>query len=927
MKFYFCKSLPTLIIAVCVLCLLGVSCRKKVEYRIGVSQCSDDDWRELMNEEIAREIMFHPEAVVEIRSGHDDNAVQEADIRYFIDNGFDIILASPNEAAALTPVITEAYESGIPVVTFDRNVSGREYTAFQGADNADIGREAARYAARLLPGGGTAIELYGLPGSTPAGERSRGFHDVVDSETGIRIVASEHADWNYDRAFAVADSLFAIYPDVSLVYAHNDRMALGASAAAARRGIRPYIIGVDAAPDIGMKAVKEGKIDATFLYPTEGEQLIRTAMAILEEKPYDTLLMFPASPAVDRSNVDLLLRQNGELAKETEHMKELKVEIDNYWSRHSLQTAFLYTAIAALVLVCVVLFLVLRAFWQHRRHREQLLEKTRLLQQQRDLEKDLNRQLEEAIQSKLLFFTHVSHDLRTPLTLISEPVEELVKAPNLTDSQRTLMRIADKNVKILHRLINQILDFRKFENGKLDVNLEEASPALYAREWTEGFRTLAAKHRLDYRVDIRVSDDFTMAFDAEKLERVVFNLLSNAFKFTPDKGWVEFRMALEGKEPALRLVVTVADSGRGIPAENLKDVFTRFYRADKARAGGWGLGLSLAKAFVELHGGSITVESEENVGTKFTVSLPVRHTDVKADVETREESLREAGRSAATVAGLLDKVEGPALPSELPDLKEEEGKPRVLVIDDHDDVRLLVAEILKDSYQVIGASGGGEGVRMAARYVPDVVVCDVMMPGIDGIETCRTIKGEISTSHIPVLMLTACSLDEQRVEGYESGADGYMSKPFNGDVLRARIASLISNRKRVLEVYGSAASAVAPAPEGPRRDAEDEFYRRFLDIVKAEMGQPELSVDRLAERMGMGRSQFYRKIKALTGLSPVELLRDMRLKRARDLLLSTDKSVSEIAYEVGFSTPAYFTKCYREVFSETPSALRDRMKK
>lgn len=354
-------------------------CRKEPTYRIGVSQCSEDDWRQLMNEEIEREIMFHPEATVEIRSADDSNDKQISDIRYFIESGFDIIIAAPNEADALTPIISEAYDKGIPVLLFDRNVNGDKYTAFQGADNAAIGSAAARYAHMLLPSGGNVIELEGLPGSTPTIERARGFHNVTDSVGNMEIVASVAANWNYDDARRVADSLLSLHPDAALVYAHNDRMAIGAADAARSRGLHPYIIGIDAAPTIGMKAVDEGKIDATFLYPTEGEELVRTALAILNGEDYEKKLLTPATPAINRDNVKLLLHQVKELNDETAQLKQLKGELDTYWSQHNSQTAFLYAIVAALILMCIVLFLVVRAFWDHRRRQAELMEKNRQL--------------------------------------------------------------------------------------------------------------------------------------------------------------------------------------------------------------------------------------------------------------------------------------------------------------------------------------------------------------------------------------------------------------------------------------------------------------------------------------------------------------------------------------------------------------------
>ena len=443
-------------------------CREQKHYRIGVSQCSRDDWRNKMNDEIYREIMFHPEAEVEIRSADDSNEKQIADIRYFMDNGFDIIIAAPNEAEAITPVIKEVYESGMPVIIFDRDINGDYYTASIGVDNEAIGRSAAQYAASLTGKGGRVIEIRGRHDSSPATGRHEGFVTEA-ARAGLEIVASAYGDWNYEDATVAADSLFNIYKDIDLVYAHNDRMAIAASEVARRHGLDLKVIGIDAAPEIGIRAVADGVIDATFFYPTEGYGLIRTALDILEGRPYERNGRWPLSSAVDKSNADILLLQSQSLKEETDKIKLLKTQVDDYWDRHSAQTSLFYAVIAILVLLCSIIFMMLRAFWLHKRHQRELMEQNHLLEQQRETEKALNEQLNVATQSKLIFFTNVSHDLRTPLTLIAEPVEQLAEADNLTPQQRTLMKIANKNVKILRRLINQILDFRTYENGKLNV--------------------------------------------------------------------------------------------------------------------------------------------------------------------------------------------------------------------------------------------------------------------------------------------------------------------------------------------------------------------------------------------------------------------------------------------------------------------------
>lgn len=891
------------------------SCREEKHYRIGISQCSQDDWRSKMNDEIHREIMLHPEAEVEIRSADDSNEKQIADIRYFKENDFDIIIAAPNEADAITPIIKEVYESGIPVIVFDRDINGNTYTANQGVDNYGIGTAAAQYAYSITGDKAKVIEIYGLAGSTPAIQRHNGFVDEA-AKLRMDIIDSAHGNWNYEDAAVVADSLLSLHPDVDLIYAHNDRMAIGASEMAQKKGMDVKVIGIDATPEIGIKAVADGIIDATFLYPTEGYKLIRTALAILEGKPFERETTLPVSSAVDKTNADILLLQNESLKEESAKIKLLKSQVDDYWNRHSAQTTLFYAAIVILVLLFGLLFMVLRAFWLHKRHQKELVEQNKLLAQQRDTEKKLNEQLNAATQSKLVFFTNVSHDLRTPLTLIAEPVEQLEMADYLTPQHHALIKIASKNVKILRRLINQILDFRKYENGKLTVNLSEVHIAELMRDWTESFNAIARKRDIKLNVDILIDSSVTLAIDVEKIERVFFNLMSNAFKYTADNGKIHLVCSCDDSQ----LIFSVEDTGQGIAVEDLGNIFDRFYQVDKIHPNGSGIGLSLAKAFIELHGGSINVESILGKGSKFTVTLPVRH--VSENAATNVSRMITDSEVNAELGNI-----------ELETVNDGDDKPLLLIIDDNADIRKMIRELLSADYRIIEAANGKDGIRLASKYVPDLIICDVMMPVMDGLECCRRIKDEITTSHIPVLMLTACAMDEQRIQGYESGADGYLSKPFNSKMMSMRCENLIENRKRIKNLLGATQEVKASAPKAEERpaapdvqpDIDNEFYARFVEHVNKEMGNPDLNIDTLAAKMGIGRSQFYRKIKAHTNYSPVELLRKMRLTKARELLATTDRSISEIAYGVGFSAPAYFTRVFREMFDESPSEMRTRL--
>lgn len=903
----------------CLLITLS-ACRENKTYRIGISQCSVDDWRSKMNGEIEREIMFHPEASIEILSAHDDSNEQIEHLNYFIDNRFDIILVAPNEAKTLAPVVSRAFNSGIPVLVFDRNIydndDEEDYTAFQGADNIDIGRQVARHALAVAQGPLEILEIYGLPGSTPAEERHQGFLETLETSGNNFDLISVVGNWNSEDAYQAAKEALENAPATNIIFAHNDRMAIAASKAATELGMKPYIIGIDAAPEIGMAAVHDGVINATFLYPTEGAALIRTAIAILEEEPFNKKILFMAPPAVTKDNVDVLLRQNAELINETSHLELLQSELNDYWQKHTAQRILLGAVITILLLSFGVIFAILKAVWTHKTHRMALAEQNVRLEQQKAELISLNNQLNEATQSKLMFFTNVSHDLRTPITLIAEPVEQLAKADNLTKEQHTLINLANKNVHILKRLVNQILDFRKYEHGKLDLNLTEVDLSKLLADWISVFSPVARRRHINLTLDLPADKETILAIDAEKIERVFFNLVSNAFKYSPDNATI----AVSCHFDASNAVISVSDTGKGIANKDIKNLFDRFFQVENVHPTGSGIGLSLVKAFVEMHGGTISVESELGKGSCFTVILPVRHVADKA-------SDFEKTINTDDVEKELDIPE-----TTIPEI--DTAKPVLLVIDDNRDILNLLQQVLADEYNVITAADGRQGLKMATRYVPDVIICDVMMPVMDGLECCRSIKEELSTSHIPVIMLTACSMDEQKVQGFESGADGYIAKPFNTAVLKAQLKNMVENRRRIKNLWAGSTPLPEPAKETVRSEEklkksalpiDNEFYMKFINLVNKNMSDPDLSVDWLASELGLARSQFYRKIKALTNFSPVELIRTMRLKEARRLLTTTERSVSEVGFDVGFSSAAYFTKCFHEEYGETPSQLRERL--
>ena len=893
-----------------ILCLAGIlmSCTQKhTRYRIGVSQCSDDEWRHKMNNEIVREALFYDGVEVEIRTAKDNNRNQIADIKYFIDKKVDLLIVAPNEAAAITPVVEKAYRQGIPVVVIDRKSLSDKYTAFVGADNYEIGKDVGQYILNRLHGKGKVLEITGLEGSTPAMERHKGLTDVLKEEPGIEITASVDGAWLQSVAGEKMDSVFQTNKNIDLVFAQNDRMAIGAYLSARQQQLEKEMlfVGIDALPgkEYGVEQIINGVLDATFIYPTGGDKVVQVAMDILEKRPYerDTKL---STALVDKTNARVMQLQTDHITEQDGKIERLNNQVNEYLSRYSAQTMFLYACLIILLLFAALLAIIVRAYWTKNRMNMELSRQKKKLEEQRDQLISLSKQLEEATHAKLVFFTNVSHDFRTPLTLVADPVEQLLEDKTLTPRQQSLLKVVHKNVHILLRLVNQILDFRKYENDKLELVRANMNLRVQLQEWSHSFQTLALKKHIHFVLEVNDDRaDYLMAVDAEKMERVYFNLLSNAFKFTPENGTITVTLSTLTKEEGGRYArLVVADTGSGISVQHIRHIFDRFYQIDVNHAGS-GIGLALAKAFVELHGGEITVDSVEGKGTVFTVDIPMTVVE-----EPSADLVQEPRITQQTVVEELEDME---TEEQIPD----ENKECILIIDDNADVRDYVKSLLKEEYTVIEAPDGRAGLKKAMKYVPDAIICDVMMPVMDGLECCRKLKTELQTSHIPVMLLTACSLDEQRIQGFECGADSYISKPFNSKLLLVRLRNLMDNHKRLKQFFGDKTTL----SKEPVSDVDKGFVDRFRELIEENLADSELSVEDLGSKMGLSRVQLYRKIKALTNYSPNELVRIARLKKAASLLASSEKTISEITYEVGFTSPSYFTKCYKDYFGESPT--------
>ena len=712
--------------------LLASCSQDEKKYRIGVSQCSDDIWRDKQNSELQIGAYFHDNVELRFAVAYDSDERQIQQIDSLVGAGIDLLIVAPNQVSTISPAIDRAYDKGIPVIVFERKTNTKKYTAYMGADNYEMGHLMGEYIATRLNERGRIIEVMGLKGSSPAIERHNGFREAIAQHPGIQVVATLQGDWTEPTAYNTVKQWLDMNKGsekIDLVFGMNDRTAMGARKAFEEDGrTLPLFCGIDGLPgdNGGIRLVLDSLLDASYIYPTHGDQLLQLAVDILEGKPYEkeTKLM---SALVTQENARVLLMESEEIMRQSHNLEQLHEKASQYLDQLGNQRTLIFVALAAIFLLLALLVGIYMYYLQRARIQDERMQMER---------------------EQLDFYTQVSHELRTPLTLIQGPLDQLLRTNDFrtaSDNARELFTIVRRNTHHLTGLINKMLDAQT--------------------------------------------------------------------------------------------------------------------------------------------GGTVT--------------------DVNAHIETQNLASPEAAEN----------------------LKPDEDAPTVLIVDDNADIRTYLRSILQSKYSVLEAEDGQRGLELAREQVPDLIVSDVMMPVMNGLEFCQQVKKDIMSSHIPVILLTARALEKHQIEGYESGADAYITKPFSPELLLARIDNLLQSRHQLKDLWGmkpatepAAAPATVAAPAAT--PIEDAFISRFKKIVEERLSTSDLSVEDLAADMGLSRVQLYRKVKALTGSTPVDLLRKARLAQARKLLQESTLSVSEVAYQVGFASPSYFTKCYKDEFGTVPGEAR-----
>ncbi len=903
-------GLLLLLLALCAGCSsMG---RKEKKFVIGVSQCSMADvWRQAMISDMEVEASNHEEIELIVSDAALDNRTQIRQIKNFIKRKVDLLIISPNESEALTPVAVEAYRAGIPTIILDRKIKSDEYTTYIGADNYEIGHSVAMYVNSLLDGETTILELWGRRGSSSAEERHQGFRDALSLDPAV-TVRSLDGNWSYEEAFGKLSS-FPSPEEIDIVFAHNDRMALAARDAIERRDTalvnRIHFVGVDGllGDGLGVESVARGKLDASFYYPTGGGVAIKVAWLILSGEPFSKRYTLNTA-MIDKTNAGTLYLQSDRLTEYQRQIEKQRLHLSRLLSRYD----FLYSSLIIILTLAVLLggsaiYMVYTI--RKIRHQNRLLnERNQQIQRQKEELSVANRRIEQVTAQKLQFFTNVSHEIKTPLTLILGPLNKIVQeasADNFSDD----IRIVKKNAERLKRVIDQLLDFRKIESNKMGLRVSQTDLVAFIQDVRSYFNGLAQSKQIEYSF-IHPMDSLLVWVDMDKMEKILTNLLSNAFKFTPDQGRITIRLWEEDADA----FIAVEDNGEGIPPENLSSVFERFFTSGKDYSSGTGIGLHLTREFVLMHKGSIQVESEPGKRTVFTVRVPKGRSHF-------DESCVFVSSATELSSGVasLDTSKVKATLSRRYDYT-------ILVVEDDFDIRSYLEHELSANFRVRVAENGLQAVDILLKENISLVITDVMMPEMNGFELCRRVKSDMALSHIPVILLTALTDDSLRLYGVDEGADEYIQKPFLVEFVKLRVIKLLEERNRLRELFlKDYQSPAASSTEsiGNVKGMDSLFMRKFIALIEEKYSDPDFSIEKGSERLGLSRVHLYRKVKEVSGITPTDFLRDYRLKKASALLRQKTSTISEVAYATGFSSPAYFSKCFKAVYNITPTEFMD----
>jgi signal transduction histidine kinase/DNA-binding response OmpR family regulator len=882
---------------------------KTQHFTIGFSQCIGDDlWRKQMINEMKIEASFYDNVSLIIEDAHGNSELQVQQIQSLLNKKVNLLIISPNESKPVTPIAEKAYDQGTPTIIIDRKINSDKYSTFIGADNYAIGKYTAMFLGNRTKKKLKILEIWGLEGSSPAQERHKGFVEQLNFYPNFSLTGKVQGMWLKQVAYRQVKKLNQL-DQFDIIFGHNEEMAKGAFEAFRDRKIdvrNKIFVGVDAlqGKEGGIQAVIDKKLTATLLYPTGGGKAIHVALQILDGKKFEKEYMLNTA-IVDSSNARILQLQSAQINDYLGKIETQLNKLTNLDNKYNNQQSLLYLSVILMILGFFLAILLYLAYLHTRRILSELKVKNeKIIQQREELSKQreqlvaMNQQIEEVSAQKLRFFTNVSHELRTPLSLLISPLQKIMEENKYPEINRELV-VMKNNTERLLRLITQMLDFKKIEDEHMKLYVHKINIVNLVKNMKAAFNYQAQIKEIEFILIIPI-EKIEIYCDLDKIEKVLLNLLSNAFKFSQKADKIQ----IELKENTEEVQITISDTGKGISTDQLQKVFERFYQGTGDYSSGTGIGLNLSKEYVELHNGRIELESATGVGSSFmvflkkgTLHLQEPYIDFIPDSESKQ-IIFQPQETVTNITAI------------------EPREHSILVVEDDDEMREYLSNRLRMNYSIYIATNGIEAFLVLKNVDINLIVCDVMMPEMDGFEFCKLLKNDMAYSHIPVILLTALVGEEQLIKGLSAGADDYLYKPFNTKHLELKIRNILSLKQKLRESFKH--EFIGSYPEVALQSADKKFIKKVTALLDKHINDSEISVEKISQEIGLSRIHLYRKIKEVTGTSPSEFFKIYKIKKSMPLLKAMDLSISEIAYQCGFSSPAYYSKCFKEVLNISP---------
>ena len=894
--------------------LFLISCnndRSEVKYKIGFSQCiSKDDWRKSMDHEMKIEASLNEEIDLTIFQANGDIELQNSQIEYMFNNGFDVIIVSPLRSEPLVPIIEKAYDKGIPVIIVDRKINSQKFTAYIGANNIEVGQNAANYIASQNEKEINVLEIKGGDDSSPVIERHSGFHQIVNNEPKITVSYSiKDKDINL-RIPQILDSL-NVKP-INYVFAFNDEIAYNTWKIAKSKGVEKTIkfIGIDGlnGDNNGIQLVQNGILSASILYPTGGDEAIKLALKILNGKRVAKINVL-STTVIDSRNADIMKNQFEKINQHELDIENQQKKIKKQEETYSTQSNILNVLLGLLVTSLLLATFSIYSAYNIKKKKRELEIRNKKITVQRNQIKKIAEEVKISNEARVNFFTGLSHEFKTPITLILSSTESLTENKVIRDNKLlNEVGLIYNNSKRLLRLINQLLDFRKIEDRKFILKASKTNLYQFSNVIFKDFEREAQKRNIIFSLTTN-NEDLSIFMDRNLMDKVYFNLLSNAFKFTPNNGVLSIDILDEFKSNFVK--IHFKDSGIGIPKKEINNVFQAFFQGSNNNKASSGIGLHLSKEFIEMHKGTIEVNSKH--GTEFIITLYKDNVHLNSDEIVYEPDIIDSA-----ILGFIDDEDDVLFKEEL--VLNDEEYYSVLIIEDNPDLVKYLKGKLSSDYSIY-TSDGTDGIEMALEHIPDIIICDINLPNKSGFEICETLKKDLRTSHIPTVILTALNNKESYIKGLESGADLFLTKPFSFAVLSQSIKTLIYNREKLRYYFVNNVHNIDA--KNDFGSLEQEFISKVNKMIGDNIDNSNFSVENLAGKLNISRIQLYRKMKAILGVNVSDYIQNIRLEKAKYLLQDTQLTISEVAYATGFSSPNYFSTSFKTKFKKSPKEFRD----